>query len=73
MSGIAIQHVLLGNGRPWCIKCKRVVDSIEHEWPGDFAHFWNGSATYEYRGITNITIRCHGEEWKQTLPGLIGL
>lgn len=51
--------------RPFCLKCKRAVDStsIEMEIKNHFG--WGGTTITGHTGKVTITVQCHGETWKE--------
>lgn len=58
-------------GYPWCTVCNKEVESFEIETPVA-RNPWSGQLV-GHTGEVIVTIKCHGEKWKQSFVARSGV
>ena len=52
---------------PHCNVCNAPVEFMDVEWHTKKIHSYMGPTEVVHTGMVTVTIRCHGEEWRQTM------
>jgi hypothetical protein len=54
------------DGRPWCNVCNQYAEEFGVETPVETVWLPNRIARYAHTGEIIVTVKCHGEIWKES-------